>query len=541
MGLKLDQALAELVFRGGDGGSIFETAARLLTSVTGWRFAGVGELSADGESVDVLAAAVGDHLQPVWRYELKGTPCCHVYESDISDPYWFIGSNLIEKFPDDRALLERGYHAYRGEVFFDDLGQPAGHVFCMNDREMRDDDETRWFFRMLTQRIGAEYNRMKSERELEVQRERYVLATEAGRVGVWEWDLESNAVTFAPNLEKMLGCRDGEHIRHIDDWVARVEPEFGEPMLEVARAFRDGRRQGELLAEYCVVLADGSERWFEARSHSVAGPDGKSHKLIGTDTDITERKKTERALHEAMEETERANEAKSDFLANISHELRTPLNSIIGFSDLLLTEPFGPLGGDENKEYVGFINKSGKHLLSVIGNILDLSKIEAGEHRFSEEDIDVPALIKEAEGIIFDQAAQKNLTLPVELQANLPLLRGDRIKILQVLLNLLSNAIKFTPPDGVIWVRSCLADNGDFVIGVEDTGIGIAPKDIKTVLEPFGQAGHAYTRSSDGTGLGLAIVKSIVEQHGGTLHLESDLGTGTYVAAHFPASRVVSV
>jgi PAS domain S-box-containing protein len=539
MSSKFDQALAELVFRGGDGDSIFETAARLLTSVTGWRFAGVGELSGDGESVDVLAAAVGDALQPVWRYELKGTPCCHVYESDISDPYWFIGSELIEKFPDDKALLERGYHAYRGEVFFDDRGQPAGHVFCMNDREMPDDDETRWFFRMLTQRIGAEYNRMKSERELDIQRERYVLATEAGRVGVWEWDLETNAVTFAPNLEKMLGCAEGEHIGHIEDWVARVEPEYSRPMLEIAQAFREGRREGELLAEYCIVLTDGGERWFESRSHSVAGPNGKPRKLIGTDTDITERKEAERALHEAMEETERANAAKSDFLANISHELRTPLNSIIGFSDLLLTEPFGSLGGDENKEYVGFINKSGKHLLSVIGNILDLSKIEAGDDRFSEEDIDLAELIKEAEDIIFDQAAQKNLTLAVKLQADLPRLRGDRFKILQVLLNLLSNAIKFTPPGGAILVRSHLTENGDFVIAVEDTGIGIAAKDIKTVLEPFGQVGNAYTRSSDGTGLGLTIVKSIVEKHGGSLHLESDFGTGTHVSVHFPTGRVV--
>lgn len=238
-----------------------------------------------------------------------------------------------------------------------------------------------------------------------VERKVHFLATEAGRVGVWEWDLETNAVTFAPNLEKMLGCAEGEHIGHIEDWVARVEPEYSRPMLEIAQAFREGRREGELLAEYCIVLTDGGERWFESRSHSVAGPNGKPRKLIGTDTDITERKEAERALHEAMEETERANAAKSDFLANISHELRTPLNSIIGFSDLLLTEPFGSLGGDENKEYVGFINKSGKHLLSVIGNILDLSKIEAGDDRFSEEDIDLAELIKEAEDIIFDQAA----------------------------------------------------------------------------------------------------------------------------------------
>ena len=540
MSSRFDKALAELVFRGEHELSIFEVAARLLATVTGWRFAAIGQLCDDGEHVEMLAAADGGELRPIWTYALEGTPCCHVYETNITDPYWYIGEGLIEKFPEDAALMEKGFLAYRGELFFDDRGAPAGHVFCMHDAEMPDDDDdTRWFFRMLTQRIGAEFNRLKSEQALAVQQDRYTRATEAGRVGVWEWDLETDNVYFAPNLEAMLGCAPGEHIRRIDQWLERVEPEFHQPMLDAAQAFRTRERSGELVAEYKVVLNSGEERWFEARSHSIDNDGGGPVKLIGTDTDITERKQGERDLQEAYVAVEKANAAKSEFLANISHELRTPLNSIIGFSDMLRTEVFGTLGAPENKEYAEYINTSGKHLLSVIGDILDLSKIEAGEGTLQEESIDVRDLINDAHDIVFDQAAQKNQLLPVDIQPYLPLLKGDRFKVLQVLLNLLSNAIKFTEDDGTVVTRAALDSDGTFVISVIDTGVGIAAADIALVLEPFGQAGNAYTRPSDGAGLGLAIVKSIATLHGGTVEIESEVGDGTEVTVRFPANRVI--
>ncbi|MBT6096511.1 MAG: PAS domain-containing protein [Rhodospirillaceae bacterium] len=541
MRAKFDKALAELVFRGEHDHSIYQVAAPLLTSATGWRYAAIGRLDDNGKRVEVLAAADGGKMQQTWSYDLADTPCAHVYESDIFDPYWFVGSGLIEKYPNDKALLEGEFVAYRGELFFDDRGQPAGHVFCMHDAEMSDDDETRWFFRMLTQRIGAEFNRMNSELALRVQGERSERATQAGRVGVWEWDLETDQVYFAPNLEKMLGCNDGEHIKHIDQWIKRVDPEFGQPMLDAAQAFREQRRTGEMVAEYRTTLEDGTVRWFEARSHSIGGENGQPLKLIGTDTDITERKQAEDRLLDALKQVEKANAAKSDFLANTSHELRTPLNSIIGFSDMLLGETFGALGSEQNKEYIEIINKSGKHLHSVIGDILDLAKVESGEVDISEEAIDIRDLIIDAHDIVSDQAAKKSIRLPIDHQPAIPLLMGDKLKILQVLLNLLGNAIKFTRDGGTVSTSAFVNNDGFFVIAVEDSGIGIAKTDIATILEPFSQAGHAYTRSSDGTGLGLAIVKSFMELHGGTLQLESQLGAGTKVNACFPAHRIIAM
>jgi signal transduction histidine kinase len=243
-------------------------------------------------------------------------------------------------------------------------------------------------------------------------------------------------------------------------------------------------------------------------------------------------------LRKAKKSAESANLAKSEFLANMSHELRTPLNSIIGFSDMLKAEIFGPVGRDENKEYVEYINSSGHHLYRIIGDILDLSKIEAGEDNLSEEIIDVRDLINDAQDMIADQASKKQLALPIDIQPQLPLLMADRIKVLQILLNLLSNAVKFTLDQGTVITQARINEAGEFAISVKDTGVGIAPQELATVMEPFGQGGSTYTRSHDGTGLGLALIKTMTEMHGGAVSLESELGKGTIVTVSFPSERI---
>ncbi len=201
----IDEALARLVGRHDRPEQLFETAVELLTGVTGWRFAAVGALNAAGKGVDILAASQDGEAQPNWSYDLAGTPCCDVYDGTIEDPYWFVAEGLAEKYPDDKPLAERGFTAYRGELFFDDHGNAAGHVFMMHDRPTLDEERSRWFFRLITQRIGAEYNRMRMEQTLATQQDRYGRATAAGNVGIWEWNLDTGAVYFAPNLERMLG------------------------------------------------------------------------------------------------------------------------------------------------------------------------------------------------------------------------------------------------------------------------------------------------------------------------------------------------
>ncbi|MCZ6511649.1 MAG: ATP-binding protein [Alphaproteobacteria bacterium] len=253
---------------------------------------------------------------------------------------------------------------------------------------------------------------------------------------------------------------------------------------------------------------------------------------------LTETEAHKVELNNAREQAESANRMKSEFLAHMSHELRTPLNAILGFSDFMLSEPHGPLGNESYREYMRDIQHGGRHLLGVINDILDLSKIEAGAAELSEELIDVRALIRECIRLLRERAEQANVKVQIAAAPNLPDLYGDQQLLKRGLLNLLSNAIKFTPAGGEITVRAGAQPGFDYVLSVTDTGIGIAPEHIGHVLTPFGQAENVLTRSHQGTGLGLPLVKSFVELHGGTLDLQSTPGEGTRVTLRLPPGRV---
>ena len=236
---------------------------------------------------------------------------------------------------------------------------------------------------------------------------------------------------------------------------------------------------------------------------------------------------------------EAANRAKSEFLANMSHELRTPLNAIIGFADAMKSEVFGELGSERYRSYVDDIHYSGRHLLDIINDILDLSKAESGTISLDERDFPLPKAVRTATRMLREKAVRQGVTVTSELTGGGPWLHGDERLITQVVINLLSNAVKFTDTGGRVTISPCDDDRGRSGLRIADTGIGIAEDDLQVVRVPFAQVANPFSRKHDGTGLGLPLADRIMTLHGGALEIESRLGDGTAVTVWFPPERVL--
>jgi PAS domain S-box-containing protein len=255
--------------------------------------------------------------------------------------------------------------------------------------------------------------------------------------------------------------------------------------------------------------------------------------------DITERTLARQALQAAKDEAEAANKAKSYFLANVSHELRTPLNAVIGYSEVIRDEIFGPMGHAKYHEYSKDIHASGEHLLELIEDILDLSKIETGNIVMEEHEVDISALIEDTVRIAAPAVQTGNFDVKIEVAPHFPAVLADEIRLRQVLLNLMSNAFKFTPEGGKIEVSASINDAGEPEFSVRDTGIGIAEADIPHVMAPFGRLEQTVINNDRVTGLGLPLSKSLIEMHGGTFRISSELGVGTEVTFTLPAHRAI--
>jgi two-component system cell cycle sensor histidine kinase PleC len=255
---------------------------------------------------------------------------------------------------------------------------------------------------------------------------------------------------------------------------------------------------------------------------------------------IAELEQAKAVSDEARRRAEGANIAKSQFLAQMSHELRTPLNAILGFSEVMKNEVFGAHEVVAYKDYSNDIHNSGQHLLNLINEILDLSRIEAGRYELNEEPVSLPTVVKDCHHLLKLRAQNRGITIHEVFEPDLPRLWADERALRQICLNVLSNAIKFTPPRGEVWLKVGWTAAGGQYLSVKDTGPGIPEEEISVVLSKFGQGSNAIKSAEQGTGLGLPIAKNLVDLHGGTFTLKSKVRIGTELIATFPPERVMA-
>jgi cell cycle sensor histidine kinase DivJ len=311
------------------------------------------------------------------------------------------------------------------------------------------------------------------------------------------------------------------------------------------KALADAGALGEIRTVEFRLRRDGAAAapsgtfiWIEMRCRAldqVAG-DGaptRAREVVAVMRDVTERKEQEQAIEDTRAVAERANAAKSRFLATMSHELRTPLNAIIGFSEMLTKESTLMIDAKRRQDYAHLINESGRHLLSVVNGILDMSKIESGHFEITPEPFAPRHVIQDCCDLLTLKAREAGIEMTVRLPADLPDVVADKRSLSQIMLNLMSNALKFTPRGGKVIV-SAQAEPGGLAVMVEDTGVGIAADDLPRIGDPFFQARSSYDRRHDGTGLGLSIVKGLLALHGGRFAISSRLGEGTKVAVWLP-------
>jgi PAS domain S-box-containing protein len=365
--------------------------------------------------------------------------------------------------------------------------------------------------------------------------EKMQLTTGAAGMGLWEVNLETGAIVWDDFMYR-LHDRTREQLPDLArQWIETVHPDDRERVrVESVRAIDSGAPL-DLVAR--TVMPDGSIRHFAQRARLQRSADGRPVRQYGVTWDVTERQLAENAL-QAKETAERASQAKTEFLSRMSHELRTPLNAILGFAQVLELDPAQPLTPTQN-ERVGQISKAGWHLLTLINEILDLSRIEAGATRMAMAAVNLSELIDECATLIEPDAARRRLRLRQLQQPTAPASAwADRMRLKQVLLNLLSNAVKYNREGGEIVIAHGSSTDGDAVISVRDTGHGLTQQQLEKLFQPFDRLGREES-AIEGTGIGLTISLKLIEQMGGRLEVASEPGAGSEFRITLPVAGAI--
>lgn len=374
---------------------------------------------------------------------------------------------------------------------------------------------------------------VSSYRELDQGRQQLEMMMQAVPVPMAISRYEDGTLLFAnSHVAPALGLEPDDTLgRRMVDFYRR--PERREYLKQLLRRY--DRIEGE---EVELERADGTDITILMSAQNM-NYKGYTAVFFGFH-DITKLKCMETDLRDAKQKADAANHAKTEFLFNISHELRTPLNSIIGFSDIIRNEMFGSLGNGSYVQYANDINTSGSHLLGLISDLLEVSRIETGKIDLEEGTFDLGEILADVPRMLSQQIRNAELDVEFDIAPDLPHLLADKRRVLQVMINLTSNAIKFTPPGGRLTLSVRLCEHGGLHASISDTGIGIPEEEQTKVMDSFVQVGSALTRDHSGLGLGLSMSRSIMDLHGGKLDLQSCVGRGTQVTACFPASRSVA-
>lgn len=380
--------------------------------------------------------------------------------------------------------------------------------------------------------LGTDITSSKiSEQALRRREQELSEAQALANMGHWRWRVGSTKIEWSDQIYKIFGVTRDEFTPTLDNTNSLLHKrDIGRMMQAFQRAIIE---QNDYDMDFRVVRKDGTIRYIRCEGRCELDEDGDVIALYGVMQDNTEQTEHEMELREAIDAAEQAYAAKSRFLANMSHELRTPLNAIIGFSDMIQRQMLGPLGSDKYVDYATSIKDSGEHLLDLITDILDMSKIEAGKYELDLEKIQLGTVVNTAMRMIESRAQEGVITLESHITTEEPVIVADRRAVMQILLNVLSNAVKFTEPGGKI-TAMCEEFENHVTVRVTDTGIGIPANKLSAVMRPFEQVSTAFTRNHEGSGLGLAITKELAELHGGMLALESTIGQGTTVSLRLP-------
>lgn len=534
------------------GQAFFPTFVEQVAKALGVTHALVTELV--GDQLQTLAFWSNNKLQPNFSYPYLNTPC----ELSLQQGVYACPVAVQKSFPKDHDLATLEAESYLGVVIKNPQGQPMGNLCLVDTKPLVNVEQMATILHIFASRAAAELERQRATQALEALNQTVKKALQESQTLLQlVLDTLPLAIFWKDRNCLFLGCNKqmlaDAGLSSLTEMIGKTD--FDMPWWREAHQYRADdievmtTGQPKLNIEESITKAGNVYRWLRTTKIPLRNPEGDIIGVLGAYEDITDRKHMETQLLQSNEnlalanlELARATRLKDQFLANMSHELRTPLSSILGMTQALSREVYGPMTERQHRS-LAIVERSGRHLLSMINDILDVAKIESGKITLHVTRFSLSKLCQDSLVFVQEQALQKHIQLTCDVDPAVTTLQGDELRLKQALINLLDNAIKFTPQGGQVTLQVASAPaqpshppEGLIVISVIDTGIGIAPADQERLFQAFVQLDSSLNRQYFGTGLGLALVKRIVELHSGTIEVNSRLNQGSRFTLHLPIS-----